>query len=358
MIECAEGMEKVGWEAKLIGPEIFGGELIGINAYRVALKEYLLKEADQYDVIEYEHNRIIEARSVFPSRPLMVGRVSIFSFRDDLPQIPRFSGFKRTLSRSIRSFFKRGEEAREKEMSHQSILNAELLNVANEADRLQMIRKGVDPKRIVVFPYGICERRRPLFDQIESAAPREARVVFIGTFDERKGGVDLPRIFSRIQKRVPNIKFRLLGTAGMFQTKAEVRGFFPSQVQANLEVIPRYQPEELMGYLADCSIGVFPSYFESFGFGVLEMLAASIPVIAYRAPGPPMMLKEEGLVNSGDWRGMADKAVQWLSDFTELERLREIAKERSQEFDWNLIAQRTGDCYLQKINRSKTEKNS
>ena len=38
------------------------------------------------------------------------------------------------------------------------------------------------------------------------------------------------------------------------------------------------------------SAGAFPSHCEGFPFGVLEMLAAGLPVVAYRAPGAPMMI--------------------------------------------------------------------
>lgn len=354
MIECAEGMEKTGWEVELLGPDIFGGESIGINAYRVALENYLLKVADSYDVIEYEHNRICSPRNLFSNKPLMVGRVSIFTHRDDLPPIPRFPGFKRAISRRIRSFLERDKILHEVELTKKSIINAELLNVANEDDRKQMIRLGVNPARIVVLPYGLTEESRFTFNDIKSESPSVPRIVFIGTFDERKGGVDLPKIFKYIQKCLPQTKFRLLGTAGMFQTEDQVRSFFPTEIQENLEVIPRYCPEELNKYLADCSIGVFPSYFESFGFGVLEMLAASIPVIAYRAPGPSMMLKDELMVGNGDWKGISEKAVKLINNSEEHHKQRLVAKEISQRFNWDLIAKETGEFYLKKLDEKKS----
>ena len=145
-----------------------------------------------------------------------------------------------------------------------------------------------------------------------------------------------------ICEAVPGTRFRLLGTA---RDEATVLAMFPRRFRNIIEVVPRYAPEELPNLLAPCSVGVFPSYIEGFGLGVLEMLAASIPVIAYNSPGPPMMLPGEYLVPRGGVEALSKGVVGLLKDREALVTARAWAKARSGEFCWAQIARKTSEIY-------------
>ena len=93
-----------------------------------------------------------------------------------------------------------------------------------------------------------------------------------------------PILVDRVVRQVPGVIFRLLGTAGLVRDADGVRRYFPRRLWPRLEICPRYDPNELPGLLAGVSIGVFPSRVEGSPYGVLEMLAWAIPVIAYDAP--------------------------------------------------------------------------
>jgi glycosyltransferase involved in cell wall biosynthesis len=85
---------------------------------------------------------------------------------------------------------------------------------------------------------------------------------------------------------------------------------------------------------------------EGFGFGVLEMLAASIPVIAYDSPGPPMMLPPQYLVPKGDIKSMSGKVINLLHNRKKLDNARIWAKQQSKQFNWQTIAKITRETYL------------
>ena len=112
-----------------------------------------------------------------------------------------------------------------------------------------------------------------------------------------------------------------------------------------LEIYPRYEPNELPGLLTGVSVGVFPSRVESFGYGVLEMLAAAVPVIAYDAPGPHVMLPAEYRVPVGAVRELADLTAALLIDPIQLLAARRAARERSRGFAWEDIVRRTAERY-------------
>jgi len=84
------------------------------------------------------------------------------------------------------------------------------------------------------------------------------------------------------------------------------------------------------------------------------MMAAGLPVIAYAAPGPPMMLPPRYLVGIGDAVAMGDKVVALLRDQAALGEAGTWAKERSKAFLWRDIAQRTGEAYLDHWQRKQS----
>jgi glycosyltransferase involved in cell wall biosynthesis len=176
-------------------------------------------------------------------------------------------------------------------------------------------------------------------------------VGYVGTFDPRKGMRDFPGIVAGVCRAVPATRLRLIGTRGMLTTADEVLAEFPRAVRDRIEVIPTFDPAALPELLAGCSVGVFPSAVEAFGFGVLEMLAAAVPVIAYRAPGPPVMLPDEYLVGRGDIGGMVAKVVGLLKDPTRLRAARAWARGRAADFDWDDIAARTAAEYERRLAR-------
>jgi len=194
------------------------------------------------------------------------------------------------------------------------------------------------------------QHRRTLFDTVSIGSPELPTVTTVGTFDSRKGAADFPSIVREIVRAVSGVRFRFLGTS---RVERDVLSYFDNRLRDRIEITPRYDPEELPELLAQCSVGVFPSYVEGFGLGVLEMLAASIPVIAYNSPGPPMMLPPEYLVPPGHWQKMAEKVISLMNDRDSLARARAWAKERSRQFCWDEIAKQTDRVYRDYLDRKR-----
>jgi len=234
-----------------------------------------------------------------------------------------------------------------------TLQQADLINVANYSDKEELIRNGISEEKIVVIPYGISRSMRSAFDAVSSEVPEEPKVVFVGSFYKRKGSADFPKILENIYNEITTVKFKLLGTGG---NERDILAKFPGKMRGSIEVIPYFPSDDLPGLLSSCSVGVFPSYVEGFGFGVLEMLAASIPVIAYNVPGPPMMLPPEYLVFRGDAKNMSSKVVALLKDEVKLKAARIWAKERSQQFSWQRIAEVTSRIYLERWQKKQSNK--
>jgi glycosyltransferase involved in cell wall biosynthesis len=186
--------------------------------------------------------------------------------------------------------------------SLEGMLYADFVNVPNPSDKKILIKYGVDENKIIVHPYGIFKDRVDQFDLAKSSdrlIDKRKKIVFVGTFDNRKGAVEFPRIITKILKAHSDIEFKLLGVLGMFPDEDSIYQYIGNEFRNRIQIYGQYSPEDLPMLLNDCSFGIFPSYLESFGFGVLEMMAMDLPVVGYDSPGINMLLLKELTVPPG-----------------------------------------------------------
>lgn len=352
LIELAESLQELGWHCKIASPqEIMPGKKYRkyswVQLFSESLKNYLLKYSCEYDAVEYDQVYLPYPRAEFCSRTLFVARVGLLANHLQENRIPSAKSYKSRLCSLIMG--KRDKLYCQRVMQYERItLNeADLINTVNDKFKTELSGWGIPEEKIVVFPCGISSGRRVLFDAVSSDIPAEPQVVFVGSFDNRKGATDLPKIFENIHNTIPQAKFKLLGT-GAGRDERYVLPNFSRKLRSRIEVIPVFLPDDLPGFLSPCAIGVFPSYADGFGFGVLEMLAASIPVIAYDVPGPATMLPDEYLVSPGDFASASSKVTGLLKDKAKLKAARIWAKARSQQFSWRKIAQETSRVYLER----------
>lgn len=349
IIELAEELERLGWGCKIatpseIRPEQKNEKRFNPVLFADSLKDYLLKYASQYDVVEYDHLYLPYPRAEFCSKALFVVREALLTHHLMKLSIPIVKNYKSRWHELIMRRFDKAFHDKIMQLIHTTLSQADLINVPNYDDKAELISCGYPQEKIVVLPYGISRNMRLAFDAVSSDVPEEAKVVFVGSFYKRKGSEDFPRILENIYNEVTGVKFKLLGTG---VDKRGILAKFPGYMRSSIEIIPYFPSDDLPGLLSSCSVGVFPSYAEGFAFGVLEMLAASIPVIAYNVPGPPMMLPPEYLVARGDAKNMSLKAIELLKDKAKLKLARIWAKERSQQFSWQQVAKETNRVYLE-----------
>ena len=360
LIELAEELEKIGWKCNLID-DLYLLKTRKIRnyfqLYSEALKKYLEENSSNYDVILYEHQTLPYARSFFSEKALMVARPALLLFHLEKTYIP----IKKKLKTRVKDFLLADPNKRRlKRQIANSLITlqqADLVQAINNDDKSEIISRGIEPDKVIVVPNGIDRSRRVLFDRVSATPPLKPKIAFVGTFDFRKGALDFPKIVKLVSMSIPQVKFRLLGTSGLYRTEKEVLNFFPKQLRSYLEIIPSYPAHELPQLLSDCSVGIFPSYLEGFGFGILEMLSASIPVFAYDVPGPSMMLSQEYLMPAGDFETLGNGVINLLKNPQKLAQSREQARERSHDFSWEKTARELDVIYkinLEKIRKIKT----
>ena len=344
-LELARELECLGWEVNLFCKgELEPGEDFGQGVLR-----RLGDGGREYDVIDYPYDQWALDRTSFPSRTLMVARSVLLDFHLDLITIPTRP---LTWKSRVRGYIfpssgrhRRQSEVERRRRSFALMKRADLLNVSNSRDRHLLEEMGIPKERILVQPYAIGTSLKPELPDIPLRCHRRRDIVFLGTFDYRKGCLDLPVIFLRIREAVPESRFKLLGTKGMVSDKATVLRCFPSSFRSLIEVVPRFRELTLPNHLRSGSIGIFPSYLEGFGLALLEMMGAGIPVLAYDVPGPCDILDQEYLVPVGEAEALATKAIVLLKDPDLLSVTRKRVRERALEFDWGVTARETAAIY-------------
>lgn len=352
LIEVARALEKRGWSCTLTGPDDLPPPLRSEPtepwlAHAHCLRRFLLAQATHYEVVDYDHVYLPFPRAEFAPAPLFVARSVLLAQHLETITIP--ARLRTRLKRLVRRRAYQAEMRGVVAAADRTVREADLVNVSSWEDRDELVRRGVPPHRIAVLPFGMTAERYREFAALPLDLPARPAVAFVGTFDPRKGALDFPRLVRRVADALPEVRFRLLGTRGMVPDADGVLRRFPRRLRDRLQVEPSFPPERLPELLRGASVGVFPSYMEGFGFGVLEMLAAGLPVVAYRAPGVSMMLPGELLVPPGDIDAMADRVVKLLHDPAALAAARRWARERAGEFGWQDVARDTEITYLEAI---------
>lgn len=354
LIELADAMKPIGARCELLGPRELGFDRgLAIDerpAFMERLRERLRKltTSDAFDVVDYDHQYLPFPRREFGGDVLMVARsVLLVHYLRDLPPPPSPRNVRAIVGRFMHGKKREEDVRRCIEWADRTIAAADVVNVSNTHDVEHLVKRGVAREKIVLQPFGLSAGRFATLGRVAPAVDNSPpTVAFVGTFDYRKGAMDFPRLVKQTIQRVPAVRFKLLGTAAMFPTAESVLNTFSPQLRSRVQVIARYDADELPALLAGCSAGVFPSYFEGFGFGVLEMLAAGLPTIAYDAPGPPMMLPPEWLVKPGDTSAMASRVAEFLTVDSAARQTNAIrARALAEKFNWNLIARDTLAAY-------------
>jgi glycosyltransferase involved in cell wall biosynthesis len=231
-----------------------------------------------------------------------------------------------------------------------SFANADLANVPNP-EEVDFLKKRFGPAySCTMQPFGLGEDAFRAHERYRFARGLEKLsgpiIAFIGTWDARKGKDDWPHIVEQLRRKHPAVRFRFLGTHGSVD---KIKAAFRPEDRSALEVVPQFDQSELPKLLAGCTLGLFPSWMDGFGFAVIEKLAAGLPVVAYASPGPTSILEKSRagrIVPAGDRQALVQAALDWLNlDASGLAALQEEAGRLAASFRWRDIAQSTLEAY-------------
>lgn len=351
ILDLAEAWRAQGWACDVYSAK---GRKVSFSEYPSHLGDYLKAHAADYDVVDYPYHckPWIDERH---KAVLKVARSVLLKEHCQLHPDPQPPASIRSRLGNLRRLLKQwvGLKAADQSTRNQEwhFAHADRITVGNSKDKARLIQLGIPQSKILVIPYGLTDPHlKRLLTCTPSLETDEPTLAFLGTFDYRKGCLDFAEIYDQLAARFPGLQLKLIGTSGMCPDASAVYRFFPQRIHGRITVIPCFEPEELPGILDGCSAGLFPSYREGFGIGVVEMLAAGLPVVAYDAPGPCDILPEAWLAPRGDRLGLVERLIAVLND-SDRTVLIQRARSTAERFLWSDIVRETHRTYGEALSR-------
>ena len=223
--------------------------------------------------------------------------------------------------------------------------------VVSSADRDYLItRIGVPPERVGCSFGGVTER---LFE-VKPTVSAQARFLFLGSWTERKGILELTAAWRRLVADRPNVRLTIAGVGDVERARADTRDV------PGVDVISAVGRDNLPRLLAEHDVFVLPSWFEGMPLAMLEAAAAGLACVVCAVCGNldvfrPNDPQRDGamLVRPSDADALHASLIA-LADNVDLRRtLGARARERASEFTWGGNAERTLATYVAAIERRR-----
>lgn len=206
-------------------------------------------------------------------------------------------------------------------------------DLKNETYKHFKIKKEID-----VIPNFICMDSIPSPDPLlrEAFAPAGEKVVIhISNFRKVKRVHDVVKVFAKIKEQIPSV----LLLVGDGPERHHIEEMCRSSENCDkIRFIGKMKETEKI--LAISDLFLLTSEFESFGLAALEAMALKIPVVSTNRGGIPEVMidgKTGFMKDVGDIDGMAEKALEILTNADLYKELKEGAYQRSKDFELSKI---------------------
>jgi glycosyltransferase involved in cell wall biosynthesis len=161
-----------------------------------------------------------------------------------------------------------------------------LVLVPSQSTNRELSARGIDPKKISLFPRGVDtvrfhpSRRDVAFLKSRFKASDALKILYVGRISKEKNLHLLAEAFRRFAQTRADVELVLVGDGPFLKELKELLAGTPS-------IFTGYREgDELAAIYASCDIFAFPSATDTFGNVVLEAQASGLPVIVTDAGGP------------------------------------------------------------------------
>jgi glycosyltransferase involved in cell wall biosynthesis len=217
-----------------------------------------------------------------------------------------------------------------------SISTANFGAVANrEGWILSELRYGHPPGRIWYVPNGVNES---FFLPRQFTNAPANRLLYVGTWLDRKGVRYLVDSFATLAARSPEIQ---LTVAGCIIAEEQVKANFPTALRNRVSVLPFVARDAMPALYASHDVFVFPSLVEGMPLTLLEAMAGAMPVVTTNTCGMSDLIDNEAnglLVPAADAAALGN-AVDRTRNSADLRRTLGLhAQDSARRYTWDLIA--------------------
>jgi glycosyltransferase involved in cell wall biosynthesis len=199
------------------------------------------------------------------------------------------------------------------------------------------LKHDCEPSRLWYLPNGVEER---FFIPHDYRNNGTIRLLFVGTWLDRKGIYYLCEAFQRLAQLRPDVE---LTVAGCSSREEEVIRFFAPEIRGKVRVIPFVKRDDILAIYADHDIFVFPSLMEGMPLSLLEAMATAMPVVTTETCGMADVVEDgfNGLLVPPANTEKLVAAVERLCRSLELrERLGREAQQTMRRYTWARVTQK------------------
>ena len=237
---------------------------------RVALP--LAQEVDVVEVAGILGWQLFQALRARPrdKRPLLVTRLHGLEFKDEQARVDEEIARQAALPRKYKwatRHWTNWQEERTLRLSDRVICHS-----SREADAAILARWTTE-NQVQTLPLGVDAR---FFGPARPQNPGPVRLLWWGTWVERKGIAALPRAFAVACREQPDLTLTLGGTG---RTPEQILPLFAPEVRARVQVLPFVTRDAHIAALRAHDLFVFPSLSEGFGLALLEAMAAEMACV-------------------------------------------------------------------------------
>jgi glycosyltransferase involved in cell wall biosynthesis len=140
-------------------------------------------------------------------------------------------------------------------------------------------------------------------------------VGFAGRFTYEKGVLDLIRAFNVLSKKKLNAKLLMIGDSDLRERDAISQRDLIREIDGNPRIMLFGYSERVSDFLFAIDLFCLPSYREGVPRVIIEAMSCGVPVLGSEIRGIRELIKnKEFLFEPGDWKALADKLENLLSD--------------------------------------------
>ncbi len=208
--------------------------------------------------------------------------------------------------------------------------------------RVHLFAGDAPENRIRVIPEGVDVRFRP---GKEPGDPGPPEILYVGRHDPYKNVSLLIDAFSRVRRRIPDVRLRLVGEHDPRYPEAINR--IAALGLESCVIHEGYADNHaLVRAYRGASVLAHPSRCEGFGLTVVEAMACGTPVVCSRAGSLPEVVGDAAIcVETDSLQDLTEALIRVLSDKDLAARLRSAGLARARAFSWPSAARATLDVY-------------
>ena len=200
----------------------------------------------------------------------------------------------------------------------------------SESTKKDLIAWGIPENNINIIHNGINISHPAL-----PGKEKRETIIFLGALEKDKGIEDAFKVFKYLKNKEPGWQFWIVGKG---QEK------YKEILNQDIKYWGHVSEKVKFDILSRAHVLINPSIREGWGLVNLEANAMGTPVIAYDVPGCRDSVKQNEtgfLVRPGDYKNLAEKTIELISNKILYEKFRKNAISWSKNFNWEKSTERS-----------------